>query len=53
MYRFYKGNCWSNPVNKTYLEDYFKRNCFDYGSDFEDWFADMLRQDLIRHIVTF
>ena len=44
-----RGN-WSNLVNKEYLKNYFKRNCSDYGSEFEDWFADMVRQDLIRKI---
>lgn len=51
MYRFYRENgTWSYPVNKAYLEDYYRKNCADYGSEFEDWFADMLRNDLIRRI---
>lgn len=49
MYRYYNGNGWSNLVNKAYLENYYKVNCSDYGSSFEDWMADMLKCDLIRH----
>lgn len=51
MYRFYRENgTWSYPVNKAYLEDYYRKNCADYGSEFEDWLSDMLRNDLIRRI---
>ena len=51
MYRYIKANgYWSRPVNKAYLVDYFHRNCADYGSEFEDWFADMKRKDLIREL---
>ena len=51
MFRFYKANGrWSNPVNMAYLVDYFRRNCADYGSNFEDWLADMKRQDLVREL---
>lgn len=51
MYRYYtEKGIWSALVNKAYLEDYYKRNCADYGSDFEDWFADMKRNDLIREM---
>lgn len=51
MYRYYKENgTWSALVNKAYLEDYYKRNCVDYGSDFEDWLADMKRNDLVREM---
>lgn len=51
MYKFYKANgTWSYPVNKAYLEDYYRKNCADYGSEFEDWLADMKRNDLVREI---
>ena len=50
MYKFYRENgTWSRLVNLAYIKDYFKRNCASYGSSFEDWFEDMLRNDLIRH----
>lgn len=53
MYRYYRENgTWSSLVNKAYLEDYYRKNCADYGSEFEDWLADMLRCDLIRHTTT-
>ena len=51
MYKYYRENgTWSRPVNMAYLENYFKRNCRDYGSCFEDWLCDMKRNDLIREI---
>ena len=51
MYRFYKENGrWSNLVNKAYLKEYFEEYCSDYASEFEDWLADMKRNDLVREI---
>lgn len=52
MYKFYKEDgTWSRLVNLEYIRVYFRQNVVGYGSNFEDWFADMMRQDLIRHCV--
>lgn len=54
MYKLYTETGW-RTVNKTYLEDFYTREISKTEAEcgwvtFEDWYFDMLRCDLIRHI---
>ena len=54
MYKIYTETGW-RKVNMTYLKDFYAREIDKTEEEcgwttFEDWYADMLRCDLIRHI---
>ena len=49
-YIYYTNTKWSHPVTEKYLRRFWKKYCLDYASEFEDWFADMKRYDLIREV---
>lgn len=54
MYKIYTETGWRR-VNKAYLVDFYTKEIDKTEEEcgwatFEDWYADMLRCDLIRHI---
>ena len=50
LYVYDMGDKWSNPITLNQLKEVFTDNCKDYGSDFDSWFYDMIKNDLVKEL---